>query len=287
MMNRPKFTLPVTRRYYASDSSNESPGTSQTESASPDKPQSEPTNTNTNTDNANADTTASTSTTQDTTTTTTNRPNRPNPFSRPQVNLEAEVESVLKQLDRSNRQTAQTTDTMRRTREEEKDSPASKPFTGRSFPNFGLKDGLDVSKAAGSSIDTTSSRLARQGLSQGGAGAGDAKKNNFKRTTPATPVNVAVSPARSPGRAGVKLGTTLGRQVQVDPARALDVNAALRVLGANCALNKVRGQANAQRFHVRKGQMRKELRMLRWRRLFKFSFKATVDKIQRMKAQGW
>ena len=85
----------------------------------------------------------------------------------------------------------------------------------------------------------------------------------------------------------MKLGPSLGRQVDVDPARNVDLSSALRNLGIKCAQNNVRGQSNNQRFHVRKGQVRKNLRMIRWRRLFKFSFRHTVSKIQRMRNQGW
>lgn len=88
-------------------------------------------------------------------------------------------------------------------------------------------------------------------------------------------------------RVDLKLGPELGRQVHVDPIRGVDLAAALRNLNINCAKNQVRSQANAQRFHVRRGQMQKNLRMQRWRRLFKFSFKETVSKIQKMRAQGW
>ncbi|EAL93271.1 hypothetical protein KXW98_002559 [Aspergillus fumigatus] len=88
-------------------------------------------------------------------------------------------------------------------------------------------------------------------------------------------------------RVELKLGPTLGRQVHVEPEKGLDLTTALRVLQGNVTTNKVRAQWYAQKFHVRRGQMRKNLRMERWRKLFKFSFKQTVNKIQRMRAQGW
>ncbi|PKX98793.1 mitochondrial 37S ribosomal protein bS21m [Aspergillus novofumigatus IBT 16806] len=88
-------------------------------------------------------------------------------------------------------------------------------------------------------------------------------------------------------RVELKLGPTLGRQVHVEPEKGVDLTTALRVLQGNIATNKVRAQWHAQKFHVRRGQMRKNLRMERWRKLFKFSFKETVNKIQRMRAQGW
>ncbi|EAW18569.1 mitochondrial 37S ribosomal protein bS21m [Aspergillus fischeri NRRL 181] len=88
-------------------------------------------------------------------------------------------------------------------------------------------------------------------------------------------------------RVELKLGPTLGRQVHVEPEKGVDLTTALRVLQGNITTNKVRAQWHAQKFHVRRGQMRKNLRMERWRKLFKFSFKQTVNKIQRMRAQGW
>jgi hypothetical protein len=88
-------------------------------------------------------------------------------------------------------------------------------------------------------------------------------------------------------RVELKLGPSLGRQVHVEPEKGTDLAAALRTLQITCNANRVKQQANQQRFHVRRGQMRKDLRMQRWRKLFKFSFDKTVSKIQRMRAQGW
>lgn len=88
-------------------------------------------------------------------------------------------------------------------------------------------------------------------------------------------------------RVELKLGPELGRQVHVDPDRGVDLAAALRNLQINCAVNRIRGQANFQKFHVRRGQRTKDQRRERWRKLFKFSFQKTVGKIQKMRAQGW
>ncbi|KAJ5569799.1 uncharacterized protein N7459_009229 [Penicillium hispanicum] len=85
----------------------------------------------------------------------------------------------------------------------------------------------------------------------------------------------------------LKLGPTLGRQVHVEPERGVDLAAAIRSLQVTCSTNKIKQQANQQRFHVRKGAVRKQLRRERWRKLFRFSFQETVKKIQRMQAQGW
>lgn len=85
----------------------------------------------------------------------------------------------------------------------------------------------------------------------------------------------------------MKLGTKLGRQVLVSADRGTDVAAAIRLVQMNCAANGIRRQAALQKFHVRRGQRRKDLKSQRWRKLFKFSFDETVKKIQRMRDQGW
>jgi hypothetical protein len=85
----------------------------------------------------------------------------------------------------------------------------------------------------------------------------------------------------------MKLGTKLGRQVLVSADRGIDVAGAIRLVQINCAVNGIRRQANLQKFHVRRGQRRKDLKSQRWRKLFKFSFDETVKKIQRMRDQGW
>ncbi|CAI7565951.1 unnamed protein product [Penicillium glandicola] len=85
----------------------------------------------------------------------------------------------------------------------------------------------------------------------------------------------------------LKLGPTLGRQVHVEPERGADLGGALRMLQATLSQNRVRSDAHNQKYHVRKGMVRKEKKMMRWKKLFKFSFQGTVKKIQRMQAQGW
>lgn len=85
----------------------------------------------------------------------------------------------------------------------------------------------------------------------------------------------------------LKLGPTLGRQVHVEPERGVDLAAAIRNLQVTVNANKIKQQYHEQKFHVRKGAQRKQLRRTRWRKLFRFSFQETVKKIQRMQAQGW
>lgn len=85
----------------------------------------------------------------------------------------------------------------------------------------------------------------------------------------------------------LKLGPTLGRQVYVEPERGVDLPGAIRKLQMTVAVNKIKHQVNSQRYHVRRGALRKQLRRQRWRKLFRFSFQETVKKIQRMQTQGW
>lgn len=85
----------------------------------------------------------------------------------------------------------------------------------------------------------------------------------------------------------LKLGPTLGRQVHVEPERGVDLAAAIRNLQITVNANKIKQQYHEQKFHMRKGAVRKQLRRTRWRKLFQFSFQETVKKIQRMQAQGW
>ncbi|KAL4913263.1 hypothetical protein BDW62DRAFT_192881 [Aspergillus aurantiobrunneus] len=88
-------------------------------------------------------------------------------------------------------------------------------------------------------------------------------------------------------KVGIKLGSKLGRQITVAPERGRDLETALKRLAGVLTENNVKHQANEQKFHVRKGQLRKNLRIKRWRKLFKYSFTHTVNKIQRMRKQGW
>lgn len=85
----------------------------------------------------------------------------------------------------------------------------------------------------------------------------------------------------------MKLGTKLGRQIHVQNDKGIDCASAIRMLEISCTTNGLRRQVNLQKFHVRRGQRRKDLRRQRWRKLFKFSFDETVKKIQRMRDQGW
>ncbi|KAL5003299.1 hypothetical protein BDV10DRAFT_154640 [Aspergillus recurvatus] len=88
-------------------------------------------------------------------------------------------------------------------------------------------------------------------------------------------------------RVDLKLNPSLGRDVAVVPERGQDLEVALRRLSGVLKENNVKYQYLDQKYHVRRGQMRKNLRIRRWRKLFAYSFAHTVGKIQRMRAQGW
>ncbi|RDW90627.1 mitochondrial 37S ribosomal protein bS21m [Aspergillus mulundensis] len=85
----------------------------------------------------------------------------------------------------------------------------------------------------------------------------------------------------------LKLNPTLGREVTIASERGFDLDKAHKQLNVILKDNNVKYQQVAQKFHVRKGQMRKNLRIKRWRKLFAYSFAHTVGKIHRMRAQGW
>ncbi|KAB8068703.1 hypothetical protein BDV29DRAFT_184034 [Aspergillus leporis] len=88
-------------------------------------------------------------------------------------------------------------------------------------------------------------------------------------------------------RVELKLGPTLGRQVHVEPERGMDLASAFKMLQATVSTNQIKRQSFYQKYHVRRGQLKKNLRMERWRKLFRFSFQKTVGRIEKMRAQGW
>ncbi|KAL3439664.1 hypothetical protein BDV09DRAFT_157890 [Aspergillus tetrazonus] len=94
-------------------------------------------------------------------------------------------------------------------------------------------------------------------------------------------------PRQERRRVDLKLNPTLGRDVAVVPERGQDLEVALKRLSGILKENNVKYQYLDQKYHVRRGQMRKNLRIRRWRKLFAYSFAHTVGKIQRMRAQGW
>jgi hypothetical protein len=88
----------------------------------------------------------------------------------------------------------------------------------------------------------------------------------------------------SASSSALRLKPTLGRTVDNvygEPARSF------RLLERKCNENRVRNDQRSQEKHVRKGQRRKDIRALRWRRLFKEGFIAECERVRRMRKQGW
>lgn len=82
----------------------------------------------------------------------------------------------------------------------------------------------------------------------------------------------------------LRLRPTLGRTVEGlagEPMRGF------RILERKCSENNVKRDFNSQLFHVRRGQRRKNLKSERWRRLFKQGFAAELNRVRRMRKQGW
>lgn len=77
------------------------------------------------------------------------------------------------------------------------------------------------------------------------------------------------------------VGRTVNLQTGVDVARAM------ALLNMKCAINKVRIDANHQRFHERPGLKRKRLHSQRWRVRFREGFKATCSRVRSLAKQGW
>ena len=86
-------------------------------------------------------------------------------------------------------------------------------------------------------------------------------------------------------RPALRLKPSLGRTVDV--SGNFDVTRAFRSLEAACSRNSVKRDLQKQRFHVRRGQLKKQLKMERWRKLFKEGFLAECDRVRKMRRQGW
>lgn len=82
-----------------------------------------------------------------------------------------------------------------------------------------------------------------------------------------------------------RLGPSVGRSVSIRDN--VDLAKGLRQLDIICGRNRIRGEANRQRYHERPGLKRKRLASERWRRRFMEGFQATVSRVQYLKRQGW
>ena len=80
---------------------------------------------------------------------------------------------------------------------------------------------------------------------------------------------------------------SLGRTIEIDRERGVDLAKGLARLQSELATNRVRRDQYRQRFHERPGLKRKRLKRERWRLRFKTGFIAIVDKVKEMRRQGW
>lgn len=85
----------------------------------------------------------------------------------------------------------------------------------------------------------------------------------------------------------LRLKPTLGRTVPVNLNRNVDLTRAFRMLEFKNQANKVKQEEREQRFHVRKGQMKKIMRRRRWRVTFLAGYLKECERVRRMRRQGW
>lgn len=85
----------------------------------------------------------------------------------------------------------------------------------------------------------------------------------------------------------IRLNPSVGRSVEVDPAKGVNLIQGFARLEAIVVQNGVRRDFARQRFYERPGLKRKRLKGERWRRRFKTGFRAVVDKVETMRRQGW
>ena len=90
---------------------------------------------------------------------------------------------------------------------------------------------------------------------------------------------------KAANRPSLRLKPTLGRTVEV--GAGYDVTRAFRTMESLCARNGVRKDMQSQRFHIRRGQLKKNMRIIRWRKLFKEGFLKECERVRRMRRQGW
>jgi small subunit ribosomal protein MRP21 len=98
-------------------------------------------------------------------------------------------------------------------------------------------------------------------------------------------VQVTTMATKAERMISLKLNPSTGRSVTINAG--IDVGRGFRLLEQSCARNRVRSDANKQRFHERGGLKRKRLRRERWRKRFMEGFKATIGRVKQLKKQGW
>lgn len=94
-------------------------------------------------------------------------------------------------------------------------------------------------------------------------------------------------PIEKPTPLPVRLGTSLGRSVDIKTDKGIDLSRALKKLDTALRQNAVMVDFHKQRFYERPGIKRKRLASQRWRQHFKKGFQGLVYNVARMKRQGW
>lgn len=80
---------------------------------------------------------------------------------------------------------------------------------------------------------------------------------------------------------------SLGRTIELNAAKGVDLGRALSRLGQLTRQNHIQQDRKSQRFYERPGLKRKRLRSERYRARFKAGFLATVEKVKAMRRKGW
>ena len=107
---------------------------------------------------------------------------------------------------------------------------------------------------------------------------------SIQRTLTDLVPNRSLAPTVAPN---IRLGPTLGRTVEVNDRKKMDLGRAFRMLEIRCSQNGVRRDFNKQRFHERPGMRRKRLKSERWRARFKTNFKQVIRRVDEMRRKGW
>lgn len=119
----------------------------------------------------------------------------------------------------------------------------------------------------------------------------DSLRNAF--TAPGTVSNVlanidraydSLQAAKSKGP-NLRLSPSIGKTVEV--TGSTDLTRAFQRMEMICTRNQVRKDVARQRYHVRRGQLKKNNRIARWRKLFNEGFLAECGRVRRMRRQGW
>ncbi|KAI1804234.1 hypothetical protein F4811DRAFT_521280 [Daldinia bambusicola] len=97
--------------------------------------------------------------------------------------------------------------------------------------------------------------------------------------------NSIVEARPPPTRPPVRLVPRTGRTVHV--TKNADIARTFQILNIQVSGNRVRYDAQKQRFHERPGLKRKRLKSERWRKRFQRGFKACVKRVSELVKQGW